>query len=208
MTAGQVLAIFVIDRALEWVAGFSLYFLDEDPETFRIATNVWYVVLGVAPFAIVAAVLRGVSWHELGWRPAPRRWYGAALLAVLVYWVGSGIVNALLPEMGEPAAETLSQFGGRSILEVLVITAVAGPLAEELLFRGVLYRWLRDRWGVVAAVVLSSATFALAHDDRASIGLFGFGVLMALLYERSGSLYVAVFAHVVTNVLLVLIYAL
>lgn len=73
------------------------------------------------------------------------------------------------------------------------------PLAEELLFRGVLYTWLR-RWGVAVAVAASSLTFGLLHG----LGVTFFtttvvGVICAFAYERSGSLWTAVVAHAMTN---------
>ena len=73
------------------------------------------------------------------------------------------------------------------------------PLAEELLFRGILYTWLR-RWGVAVAVGVSAVVFGLAHGVSfvlpAAILL---GVLTALIYEKSGSVWPAVIAHVANN---------
>lgn len=73
------------------------------------------------------------------------------------------------------------------------------PLAEELLFRGVLYTWLR-RWGVAVAVAGSALIFGAAHGGGLLLlSTVAFGVLAALAYELSGSLWPAVAAHVVTN---------
>ena len=44
----------------------------------------------------------------------------------------------------------------------LLIGGVIGPLAEEIFFRGILYGYLR-RWGVYAAVTVSTLLFVLPH---------------------------------------------
>ena len=69
-----------------------------------------------------------------------------------------------------------------------------GPLGEELFFRGVIYTYCR-RWGV-AAVAVSSLLFGLVHGlDVTLVSASFFGVILALLYERSGSLWPLVASH-------------
>lgn len=80
---------------------------------------------------------------------------------------------------------------------------VWAPLVEEIAFRGVLFATLRTRMGVWPAVVGSAAVFALVHG----YGLVGFasvffsGVLWALAYERTRSLWPGMLAHGLNNLL-------
>lgn len=75
------------------------------------------------------------------------------------------------------------------------------PLGEEVAFRGVLYPALRSRFGVAPAAALSAAVFAVAHG----YGVLGFaavfwsGILWALAYERTGSLWPCIVAHAAGN---------
>jgi membrane protease YdiL (CAAX protease family) len=75
------------------------------------------------------------------------------------------------------------------------------PLGEEVAFRGVLYPALRRRFGVAPAAALSAAVFAVAHG----YGVLGFaavfwsGILWALAYERTGSLWPCIVAHAAGN---------
>ncbi len=48
------------------------------------------------------------------------------------------------------------------LLLFFLIGGVVGPVAEEIFFRGILYGFFR-RWGVVVALVLSTALFVLPH---------------------------------------------
>lgn len=93
-------------------------------------------------------------------------------------------------------------------LPYLVIGAVLlAPIAEELVFRGVLYPALARRVPRGAAMWLSAAVFAVVHGAGAdALGnvllmliILPFGVLLAWGYERTGTLLVPVAAHVVFN---------
>ena len=74
------------------------------------------------------------------------------------------------------------------------------PAAEEILFRGVLFRWLRGHWGFIAALVVSSIVFALVHDSVASwLPIAALGGVSSWLYHRSGQLLTSVVLHSAFN---------
>jgi len=80
-----------------------------------------------------------------------------------------------------------------------------GPFAEEIVFRGVLFRTLRARMPLALAIVLSAAAFALLHPYRAAIYQVGLvGVLSAWVYHRTGSLWPSIVAHAAWNTMLTL----
>lgn len=78
---------------------------------------------------------------------------------------------------------------------------VLAPFAEELLYRGVLFRSLWNRLGVLPAAILSSAVFAILHFydgyGLASVGIFGLSC--SLLYAATGSLGAAIVLHLLYN---------
>jgi membrane protease YdiL (CAAX protease family) len=87
----------------------------------------------------------------------------------------------------------------------VVAAVVLAPLAEELLFRGLLHRGLRRRLALVPATAISSVVFAVVHIDvllsqpLAIVGLVLVGIILALAYERTGSLIVPIMIHAVHN---------
>ena len=91
------------------------------------------------------------------------------------------------------------------VLLAVLIAVVLAPLAEELVFRGLLHRNLRRRMRVVPATLISSVLFALVHVDVvlsqpiALVGLTLAGAVMAIAYERTGSLVVPIVIHAVYN---------
>jgi membrane protease YdiL (CAAX protease family) len=93
-------------------------------------------------------------------------------------------------------------------LQILFVAAVAAPVVEEVMFRGVLYRHLREasgRLGWAGSVLVSAAAtgfvFAIIHPQ----GVLGVPVLMALavafalLREWRESLVPAIVAHGINN---------
>jgi len=89
-----------------------------------------------------------------------------------------------------------------NLLRVLYIILVA-PITEEFLFRGIiLHRWA-TKWGIGGAILVSSLFFGLLH--RNFVGLFIFGVIMALLYIKTRTLVVPIMAHLLNNCAAVLL---
>ncbi len=70
------------------------------------------------------------------------------------------------------------------------------PLAEEIMYRGVLVSVLRHRLGTVAAVLISALFFSLLHMHLpAAPALFFVGAMLAVAYIGSGSILLATAMH-------------
>ena len=80
------------------------------------------------------------------------------------------------------------------------LVAVAGPVAEELFFRGVLYGWLRSRIGVWKGLAVTALFFSALHGNlMVFLPIFGLGLLFGWVYERTGSLAAPIGIHVLHN---------
>ncbi|MDR1158913.1 MAG: CPBP family intramembrane metalloprotease [Oscillospiraceae bacterium] len=74
------------------------------------------------------------------------------------------------------------------------------PFTEEVVFRGLGYRILRDGFPVRAAVVLQALIFAAFHLNLLqSFYVFPVAIVLGLVYEWSGSLLAPVLLHVAFN---------
>ncbi|HTL67978.1 MAG TPA: CPBP family intramembrane glutamic endopeptidase [Lacunisphaera sp.] len=92
------------------------------------------------------------------------------------------------------------------IAALLFIACGLAPVYEELLFRAGLYRFCRQKLGRAWALVLSGCLFGALHQNLASfVPLALFGMCLALAYEATGSLVVAIVAHALFNLNTVLI---
>jgi membrane protease YdiL (CAAX protease family) len=185
--------------------------------------------------ALLWPVWRGLSWQQvrqdIGWVRGRRGWrepvYGvvcyvawlpvvllAMLLVVGLYLLqaryGGDPADSFAPTKSpaHPVALDIGKGGWWSILQVFVVAAVVAPLVEETMFRGVLYRHLREatgRWRPVCSVLISGAItsflFAVIHPQ----GLIAVPLLMALAggftiaREWRGTLAPVMVAHGLNN---------
>jgi membrane protease YdiL (CAAX protease family) len=88
---------------------------------------------------------------------------------------------------------------------LFLFLAIGAPIVEELFFRGLLMRAIDHRYGAVAAVAGSSVVFGLAHFEPLQLpALILFGIVLAILAQRSGRLGPGIIAHATFNAATVL----
>lgn len=209
LIAGAVgVGTFFAARALvpEWASAESLGAL--------ISAEV-YLALVIALVVGVGGV-RGLG-DRLRFRIPTGRDVVLGLAAAVVTWVTTGFVYlALFPILGSldavfDAITFIGSDGGRLASAGLVVTAlslargiVITPLAEELLFRGALFGWLRQWWPAWATIVVTAAVFAAMHASYLALvpWTFVFGIVTAWMRERTGSIAPGLVTHVANNTLL------
>lgn len=142
---------------------------------------------------------------QLGLRRFGWKGLGLALLGLLIYF-GVAILFANL--IAEPDQEDLARDLGSdqgvagTIVAGVSIIGVA-PLVEELFFRGFVYGGLRQSIPSWAALLLSGLLFGSLHLAAGNIAvgivLSILGVILAALYEYTGSLGPPILVHMVNN---------
>lgn len=140
--------------------------------------------LGLSMKTIVSGFTRGLLWSMA---------FGLAAAAVfgILFVAGSApleLIHTRLPE------ET------SGIILFFIVGGVVAPVAEEVLFRGIIYGFFR-RWGVIIALTISTLIFVLAHAIffRIPITQAVGGILFALAYEIEGNLMVPITIHILGN---------
>lgn len=145
-------------------------------------------------------------------RPAQPLFYLLAVVIGLAAPVLGGWLTQLLAH-GHKVPQDIQRVGAEAALSLrvalMVIVVTVGPLVEELLFRGMLLSALMRRLRVGWAVAACSLLFALVHlPDLGFLwyalpGLALLAAALAWLRLRSGSIWPAVVAHGVNNLLAV-----
>lgn len=84
----------------------------------------------------------------------------------------------------------------------LIAIAVAAPLIEELLFRGLLQKSFAHKMPVGAAILLSAFLFSLVHmQPYAMPALMSLGAAFGYIYHKTGSLRMTILLHMINNAL-------
>jgi membrane protease YdiL (CAAX protease family) len=162
-------------------------------------------MLGGVHLALVRR--RGMTWAEVGFAPVPGRWIATAVAlgAALVLAVSVAQHLLGLAPQGSPLKLLAPDgFDTATFIAAIVLLGLLTPLAEEVYYRGILYRWMRVRWRVPVAATASAAIFALTHPQYAlpfMVLVALFGVVLALTYERTRSLWPPIALHATNNCL-------
>jgi CAAX protease family protein len=152
---------------------------------------------------------RGVRDAAIGLGLGALVYLGVSLLSVpLLSLFRHGLGSSVSPP--EQIPEGLST--NAKILTAILALVVA-PVTEELFYRGILYRGVRDRHGVALGIVVSAVLFGASHVVEApwrdvlylQTLMVITGAAFATIYERRGNLVADIAAHVAFNVIGILI---
>lgn len=140
--------------------------------------------------------LRSLAWNSLA----------TLLLALPVLALASAGWNLVLRQFGLPDTpqDLIAVFDAVKspavLIAMLVVACVVAPINEELLFRGVIFRFCRQRFGRAIALAVSGTLFGLMHGNWAGfLPLALLGAALALAYEHSGDIRVPILAHALFN---------
>lgn len=127
----------------------------------------------------------------------------------LVVFIGTGVIaygfNYLFTVTGFAAKSENYQVVAENQYDVvlvvgLILYGAVSPFVEEVIFRGFLYGRMRVYMKKVWAVLLSSLLFGIYHGNLVQ-GVYGFfmGLIFALVYNYYNNFYMAVFMHMIAN---------
>jgi membrane protease YdiL (CAAX protease family) len=179
------------------------------PDTlYRYDTAISGVVFYAITLALLLWIARGMTRGELGLQP-PRSWsrgLGFAFATLVVLLVVEVALEAVLHGTQEQGLEPSHWEPSKAVPFALnaVVVGIAAPVVEEFTFRGVGFALLA-RFGTVVAVVGTAAAFAADHGLVEGFpALFVFGLAVALVRLRTGSVYPGMFLHACFNALALL----
>ena len=147
----------------------------------------------------------GLRWRATWWKVV----YAPAV--VLVMWTFMGVLdfvgyNEWLGQFiegdGIQEGVKLLQETKDPLVFILmgVVACIGAPLAEEVVFRGYIYTMVKRMAGLPLAVILSGLLFGAVHMNLvALLPLTVLGIILALSYEYTGSLWAPIAIHFCFN---------
>jgi membrane protease YdiL (CAAX protease family) len=130
---------------------------------------------------------------------------GGGLLLGIFGWVYQALMP-MLPGVGEQFVKTVELFHTHPAERwwLFGLAVLFAPVAEEYLFRGLLYRALDREWGGWQAMGASALFFAIYHPPMSWLPVGALGLFNALLFKRTGRLLPCVLVHGIYNAIVVL----
>jgi membrane protease YdiL (CAAX protease family) len=159
----------------------------------------WVTVLGFGDKATrVKDVLIGIAM-------GPVVYAGVALIAAIVLSAVLGAISG--HDATTPDQIDVGSLSSAGKLLTIVVAVLVAPITEELAFRGVIFRSLRDRRGFWLGAIVSSLMFGLVHFVPApwqdtvllQVTMVFTGFALALIYEWRGNLLVCILTHMSFN---------
>ena len=176
----------------------------------EIAFTAIYALAFVGAFHVIGHRRRGVAWKRLGLVTPKPRMLTLGLVAGIASYTVIGLVDgAVSTSLDRPLVDNPRVFAEgyeatwyTTALSLMVSTAIV-PFIEELFFRGLLLGWLKDRIPVIPAAVASALAFAAYHQNwDYLLSLFTFGLILAWVFLRTKSLWPAILAHGIYNLVI------
>ncbi|MCQ9205288.1 MAG: CPBP family intramembrane metalloprotease [Omnitrophica bacterium] len=158
---------------------------------------------------VILIVLRYISLKSLGFSLSKKhliislRIYSAILPVTLI----SLLINAFIAKkMGigyspNPAIEIFFLLKNKILLSTLIIQVVLlGPIAEELFFRGFIYKLTKNKYSFLVSAGLTSIFFSLIHRVPYNIlPLFVLSLALCYVYEKTQNILAPFILHFVHN---------
>ena len=202
--AGLIGLVIIAGSIVYWQTSGRFLDLEETP---------WPLVVGSLVQTLIIVVSIEFGWRrrkELSFRDIGFQQTGIGLLVMVAIagFVLAGTIEGIERQLGIKPGELVPEliapqgFVWPHFVAVLITVGVIAPIAEEMIFRGVLYSWFRSRFNIPLAIFLNAGLFGLIHFGyplplMALVALMG--AVFAWSFERTGSLWVPIVLHIGQN---------
>jgi hypothetical protein len=221
----EAIGVYLLAFVIAGLAALPVVEVIDDEDLASIVASV------VAALVIIGVLLFWLHRYHPIWREAigfpTQIWpevragmlFGLALYPTILFVVGGILVLLLQAISGQDVSapeQVSTHIPSYGIALTVVYALVIAPVGEELFFRGILFRSLRQRHGLVIGLIGSGLAFGLIHfipgawqDSVLLMGVMVFtGIALAWFYDRRDNLVANIVAHMTFNVIgLTLIYA-
>jgi hypothetical protein len=180
MTAALVLWSSIAMLSIAGIVPLILFWRTNLVEFFGLRWPSWKTIFWIMPAFVYAMMVVGALIVACGWQT----------------WVQDSL--GARPQEAVTLVRETSDVG---LLVAMAVTAIIfAPITEELIFRGYLYPVVKrftDRW---FASIFSGVLFGVIHFNVMALPMLALmGIILAVIYEKSGSLWVPIGCHAAFN---------
>ncbi|NOZ64301.1 MAG: CPBP family intramembrane metalloprotease [Caldiserica bacterium] len=197
--AGLFLGLIFIELAGDFL--WSRLFSEISPYLFTFYLRVVDMI-----FILLFLKFKGVNFRAVGLTNLPEGLRGG-IIASLVLGSAAFIIIFLLFKIFPRALPRMPMHTSKNFKILLIVYPTIPPLVEEIVFRGILYEFIKERQRTWIAIILSSLIFSLLHAYSWLFLLVPFigGVFFCLLKDKFNSLWAPLILHITGNISLLLL---
>lgn len=168
-----------------------------------INNNVYIISLIADIIFVISLFIKRGSIKECRFKNISKRDYLYIALLSFGLAVTLGILVALLMQIFpsyNKVAETISSSTDSIFSLVSIIILI--PICEEIVFRGVIFGYLKKRYNLVVSLIIQALAFAFMHGNIVQ-GIYTFilGLVLGIIYIYTNSLYGSMLMHIIYNLL-------
>ena len=198
------LAFVVPQLALSAISPWLLQVL---PFSQNVQNFVFMIMLEAVTVLAVAMLVHayGQTMRDIGINKWQWRFIGWALAGLVVYFALSVAISMVASifwkiDFNEAQDVGFASPAGLELIWVFLGLVILPPLAEEVLFRGFIFKGIRSRLSFVPTALIVSLLFALAHGQlNVGLDVFALSLVLCYLREKSNSLWPGILLHALKN---------
>ncbi len=211
LLAGTVATYGICLAAQFAIAGILLSY-DSDLAARILGNTTWQLLISIIPqYLIAMPVLAFIIAFKMPHKAPEKRKVGFGwfllffMMSYSIIYVSNivaTIINSIISSM---AGASISTYEVQSIIMdgniyvVSFFTVICAPIIEELIFR----KLIIDRceyYGEAASALVSGLAFGIFHGNLSqAIYAFCLGYFFALIYNKTGKVYITIFIHMIVN---------
>lgn len=137
----------------------------------------------------------------IGLRRTHLAFYPVGLLLGMALWLPADLILTLIEKRwplpaGGRVAEQIAHASTPRKVAMIATMALAGPIVEEVIFRGAIFRALRKNYAPIVVIAVTAGLFAMVHGAfQIFVPIMIIGLTLGLLRSESGSLVPGVLLH-------------
>lgn len=166
--------------------------------------NILFIIISVITYLIMLCKKTGFKLNILE-NVTPLNIVLAIGCSILFYFLlDKGldkIFESLYPTSEESYKEMIESLT-KSPVTAFLQTCIIAPIIEEILMRGFVLGGLKNEYGIIIALIISSVLFAILHFNMVqTLSAFVIGLILGLLFVKTDSILCCIIAHCGYNII-------
>lgn len=179
------------------------------PFSTNVKISVMTVILEIAAIGVIALALMAYhkKFSDIGVSRPKWLHLAHAFVAFIGYIVFTILLQAVIRQLfgesfnaDEPQELGYKGLAAWEIIAAFIPLVILTPIAEEIIFRGFMYKGVRRRAPFWVAATTVSVIFGVVHGQwNVALDVFVMSMVGCYLVEKTGSLWPSIFLHIIKN---------